>query len=567
MEGGRIYANGVDRISQLPEFLIHKVMSFLDPKTRIQTGILSKKWYYFWSTLPILHFDQIHFREALLYLNPELSAFVQELEPEILEIRDNFFKSIDNSMKRLRDNHLRFSSFYLFMAVDDSKLFSLLDRWMEAAAENRVEELVLKLETGQNLCYNLPKSVLSRQVPLKKVWLQGCMLAHPLPPVVHGPFAQQLLSLEKLTLRKVRLSEEMLQILLSHCPLIRELMFVQLIGVRKIHVPAGLTRLFTLTVDPYLNTNLDAAMMIIDVHAPNLREFVYGWEAIPSLRRCEINLSGDGRLGSETLQLAGAVHMFHDFVKGICGLEALRLNGCTRLERICIKNPVLKNFVATCCKQLMGAIVDAPKANPRASIYGNGHCKIPITLNDASCPCHWSMKIGLASVRYNDLDQSWFLELRENLSTPSHHIEVVEADIKVRTIELDLEQVAENLLPPPANVGHLKLLLVSRPDHDPVILDGLLWSCHPQFLSLVWGTPKPLTLFSIKLIVEKIMRREENMASNHPHQWLHSLKGIEFVGMKGFADGSTLQLSALSDESLGVLLLQAQEMSFKLEWY
>ncbi|GKU92325.1 hypothetical protein SLEP1_g6068 [Rubroshorea leprosula] len=38
---------GVDRISNLPESIIHRIMSLLSPKEVVGTTVLSKKWYHF----------------------------------------------------------------------------------------------------------------------------------------------------------------------------------------------------------------------------------------------------------------------------------------------------------------------------------------------------------------------------------------------------------------------------------------------------------------------------------------------------------------------------------------
>ncbi|KAJ3687143.1 hypothetical protein LUZ61_016307 [Rhynchospora tenuis] len=46
-----------DRISSLPDCLIHLIMSFLTAQEAVQTCILSKRWKNLWTTLPFLDFD------------------------------------------------------------------------------------------------------------------------------------------------------------------------------------------------------------------------------------------------------------------------------------------------------------------------------------------------------------------------------------------------------------------------------------------------------------------------------------------------------------------------------
>ncbi|KAJ0007230.1 hypothetical protein Pint_29717 [Pistacia integerrima] len=51
----------MDRISELPTFIIHIILSCLWPKEVARTSILSKKWYYLRASFPVLEFDQNHF--------------------------------------------------------------------------------------------------------------------------------------------------------------------------------------------------------------------------------------------------------------------------------------------------------------------------------------------------------------------------------------------------------------------------------------------------------------------------------------------------------------------------
>ncbi|XP_017234938.1 uncharacterized protein LOC108208869 [Daucus carota subsp. sativus] len=47
---------GVDRISSLPDQLLHHVLSFSDARLAVQTSVLSKRWKLIWTTLPVLNF-------------------------------------------------------------------------------------------------------------------------------------------------------------------------------------------------------------------------------------------------------------------------------------------------------------------------------------------------------------------------------------------------------------------------------------------------------------------------------------------------------------------------------
>ncbi|KAL1803113.1 hypothetical protein ACET3Z_031760 [Daucus carota] len=49
--------NGQDRLSSLPDELIHQILSFLGTRQAVQTSILSKRWKRMWTSLPVLSFD------------------------------------------------------------------------------------------------------------------------------------------------------------------------------------------------------------------------------------------------------------------------------------------------------------------------------------------------------------------------------------------------------------------------------------------------------------------------------------------------------------------------------
>lgn len=46
-----------DRISRLPDDLLHRILKFVDTKLGVQTSALSKRWKFVWTTLPFLKFE------------------------------------------------------------------------------------------------------------------------------------------------------------------------------------------------------------------------------------------------------------------------------------------------------------------------------------------------------------------------------------------------------------------------------------------------------------------------------------------------------------------------------
>ncbi|KAM0037362.1 putative F-box domain-containing protein [Helianthus debilis subsp. tardiflorus] len=60
-----------DRLSSLPDGLIHKILSFISIKHAVQTSVLSSRWRFIWSSMPYLNFSRDDFS-----LLPKFSKFV-----------------------------------------------------------------------------------------------------------------------------------------------------------------------------------------------------------------------------------------------------------------------------------------------------------------------------------------------------------------------------------------------------------------------------------------------------------------------------------------------------------
>ncbi|KAM0059697.1 putative F-box domain, leucine-rich repeat domain superfamily, F-box-like domain superfamily [Helianthus debilis subsp. tardiflorus] len=73
-----------DRLSSLPDDLIHKILSFVSIKSAVETSVLSPRWRYIWTSMPYLNFSTNDF-PRMLY---KFSTFVEH----VLSGRDNQIK-------------------------------------------------------------------------------------------------------------------------------------------------------------------------------------------------------------------------------------------------------------------------------------------------------------------------------------------------------------------------------------------------------------------------------------------------------------------------------------------
>ncbi|KAJ0509751.1 putative F-box domain, leucine-rich repeat domain superfamily, F-box-like domain superfamily [Helianthus annuus] len=63
-----------DRLSSLPDDLIHKILSFVGIKLAVETSVLSSRWRYIWTSMPCLNFSTKDFHTL-----PKFSTFVKRV--------------------------------------------------------------------------------------------------------------------------------------------------------------------------------------------------------------------------------------------------------------------------------------------------------------------------------------------------------------------------------------------------------------------------------------------------------------------------------------------------------
>ncbi|KAL1810504.1 hypothetical protein ACET3Z_027494 [Daucus carota] len=111
-----------DRLSRLPDELIHKILSFVDAKQAVETSILSRRWRLIWTTLPFLSFGP--------YQNSEAKN-VGKLIRGVLS-------------KRNHDTHVSDLKFCVYNKGCSEKLF---EKFVEYAISHGVQSLNLELSS------------------------------------------------------------------------------------------------------------------------------------------------------------------------------------------------------------------------------------------------------------------------------------------------------------------------------------------------------------------------------------------------------------------------------------
>lgn len=81
---GKRAAGNTDRLSDLPDGLIHRIMSFLMAREAVQTCVLSRRWEDLWCSMPCLGIDERDFRPSAIAMGSEdWDEYEDEFEDDI----------------------------------------------------------------------------------------------------------------------------------------------------------------------------------------------------------------------------------------------------------------------------------------------------------------------------------------------------------------------------------------------------------------------------------------------------------------------------------------------------
>ncbi|XP_059306096.1 FBD-associated F-box protein At2g26860-like [Lycium ferocissimum] len=196
---GTSASEGIDRISYLPDDILHNILSSLYIFDVVHLSILSKRWNYIWRTMPYLHFDINLFR------------YERIKRPWDLVMAENFKDFINTVLISQCGVSLVCFKLCCGNLFDKEAIF----RWVRVATKRNVQELVLSFCPVAQ--FELPYCVATcESLRVLKLQLYRAILKLP----NHMGFSQ----LKLLNLERVNLSNEHLTCgLLSKCPVLEKL--------------------------------------------------------------------------------------------------------------------------------------------------------------------------------------------------------------------------------------------------------------------------------------------------------------------------------------------------------
>ncbi|XP_074282028.1 uncharacterized protein LOC141606689 [Silene latifolia] len=481
-----------DRISELPKFILHTILSMLDTKEVCRASVLSKRWYEAWSSVPVLEFQLRYFQK---YGDSLYNCSVNTLE--------RFVGFIDKTMQRYSMQKYRITKMHLRLPKIDEKLVSLIDKWILIAVQNQIENFEIRV-----LNYRLPEILFSAK-SLKVLKCERVKL----------PYYEtmELVSLEYLTIYLDTVDEDMLQRIISSSPLV------------ELDIKRGYS-LVNISL-PWMEKGnggdkcTTSGKMQSKLQESPLQKFVYSglgpympwpWNmnivALKNLRKLEFGFA------SITDDIVS------ELACGLVALESLVLLQCLNLKCIKISSNSLKQLRIANELHFIEVTIDAPKL-----LEFSYNTEIETSLSLVRVPDHCNAQF--LPVEPDPLTTVWLVELKKFLvETNFFKSLVIEVPIphKILVDEDVLRNTGTGL---PYKLSELKLYCLCGISalnltgfSVAAFLDALFWCCHPDVLSI----PTSLQNSDSELIL--------NVLKSKVHCYKHPLTSIEVEG----ADCSSL---------------------------
>ncbi|KAL7149582.1 hypothetical protein ABFS83_05G050900 [Erythranthe nasuta] len=213
----------MDRISELPEDILHRILYFLSQEDAVRTSVLSKSWRYIWRTRPNLDFSD----NTKYYKGGKK--------------KQEFLSVVNTTLQGYCDQRLCVDEFRLRISsgdYSDHEFVSLLDKWIPllTATTMGVKEFQLSILSKNSVRGIVHLPVVLKAEPLKLLWLYDCSLGQNIPENI--PFVR----LQVLRLQSVSIEQQIFDKIISSCPLLTDMWLQKCGGLKTIALEKKLHR-------------------------------------------------------------------------------------------------------------------------------------------------------------------------------------------------------------------------------------------------------------------------------------------------------------------------------------
>ncbi|RDX85319.1 Jacalin-related lectin 19, partial [Mucuna pruriens] len=482
----------VDRISHLPDHVIHHILSHLrNVRDTIRTSVLSKRWRTLWYSFSVLIFDERKFSARIGY---------EDNNNKEKTFRDYVSLSIHNHVEK----KLLIQKLVVHMINFDLNDIQYVDHWLNVAIIKNINELDLHVGKKNINNYTVPQNLFSSKT-LTRMRISGCKLEtcnNILLP-----------HLQKVYLCKLILAEHVIENLIFSCYSIEDLRIIKCAGLKHLRV-SNHVRLNR--VEIYHCNQLKR----IEINAPNLDTFWYcGKKTTP----CKVSLEGCTSLKRLTLEHPQVIRDFYkNHISNFPVLERLDISMTnSMIKSIMISNPHLQKFSLKGCKKLKVVRINAPNL---VTFECKGETMPWVEIHSS---CLRDAKLYFVPKFKHEVfdfgDEIWF-KMKSFIERFNHEgFKLVLYSNKNIVIHEDLNNIT---FPPVPDLG---CEIIKSPTCIDDILCSLLQLLHPMTLSII----SPLDSTFPKLVYETIKSRDKdpicckyNTFNNKC--WRHFLKDVNF---------------------------------------
>ncbi|KAJ4718101.1 F-box/LRR-repeat protein [Melia azedarach] len=455
--------DGVDRISELPPFIVHLIMSYLSPKEVAQTSVLSKSWNQLWSSFPIVNLDESYFT-GRPFNESSISLVSQgKSKKKFLGNQKKFINLGYAFLTRFYKSKLCIQKLRLYIQLPNVKKSSpLVDKWIELAISNGVRELDLEIVSDINTKYALPPAMFSAKF-LTSLILSGCKLEQ-------CPDSISFHSLKELTLKKLCIRGKMLQKLTSECPVLEGLFIYDCRDLNYLCISKALKlKIMRVALAP-------GDFERVKIIAPILQQFSFSYNGRTT--PFVVDMVGCPRL--HKLMLSDAIlkeQEFQRFLSNFPLLEDLSLFYCEHVKGLTVSSSHLRNL------ELRGSdfkAIDIDTPNLLSFSYSSWNHFIPTALINA--PCAWNVSV---SIREDDMDTRWYLDLKQFLGESNQIEELLLNVCPGNKISFNLDEFRiMSTSFAPREVENLYLAVDTAPSNYGGLLNGVLSVCFSKTVSV-----------------------------------------------------------------------------------
>ncbi|KAL5710718.1 hypothetical protein ACHQM5_021248 [Ranunculus cassubicifolius] len=379
-----------DKLSNIPEYILYHILSFLDMKYVIQTSMLSRRWRYLWTSVSYLDFND--------------RVFVQCLESNTKNYPYRCFTEFVTRVLFFRHSS-PIQKFVLSSYYDSCGTFHV-DSWIRAAVQRNIQTLDLQfypksslLELPQCLfnCTTLTSLALDFSLGLDE---------EPKRIVVPLPDSINLTGLRYMLLRSIgMMSTKSIDKVLSGCPVLEKLVIMRCQFVESKCLAISSPRLKHLELDMLEHYYSNPYSWRITVYAPSLismrcKDFYchdYSFENISLLETAEMEI--EPRMTKVFPDNDDAKHMVK-WLKELYNVKVLILND-TFLEAIGNAPEDLKVSVgpfSNLRRLELAAVIDIPHLQVLAYILEkspNIEVLVVEAIETHRCPGDWGEGLTL----------------------------------------------------------------------------------------------------------------------------------------------------------------------------